>query len=56
MSTAQLTAENIHDIRWWAPEELISSNATFAPRSLPQLLRRLRREGVPGIPIDLKGF
>jgi len=56
MSTAQLTAENIHDIRWWAPEELTSSNATFAPRSLPQLLDRLRREGVPAIPIQLDGF
>jgi 8-oxo-dGTP pyrophosphatase MutT (NUDIX family) len=56
MSTAQLTAENIHDIRWWAPQELTSSNATFAPRSLPQLLHRLRREGVPAIPIQLDGF
>ncbi len=56
MSTAQLTAENIHDIRWWSPEELTSSNATFAPRSLPRLLRRLRREGVPAIPIELNGF
>jgi 8-oxo-dGTP diphosphatase len=56
MSTAQLIAENIHDIRWWSPEELTSSNATFAPRSLPQLLHRLRQEGVPANPIELTGF
>jgi 8-oxo-dGTP diphosphatase len=56
MSTAQLTAENIRDIRWWSPEELTSSNATFAPRSLPQLLHRLRQEGVPANPIELTGF
>lgn len=56
MSTAELAAEHIHDIRWWSPEELNNSHATFAPRSLPTLLHQLRQEGIPATPIELIGF
>lgn len=56
MSRAQLVAENIQEVRWWSPEELAGHHVTFAPRSMPALLDRLRREGVPEVPIDLSGF
>ena len=56
MSSAQLCAENIHDIRWWSSDELATRGVTFAPRSLPELLERLHREGVPEAPIELDGF
>lgn len=56
LSRAQLEAEHIHDIRWWSPEELAGSGVTFAPRALPQLMERLRREGIPPAPIEMYGF
>ena len=56
MSPAQLAAENVHEIRWWSPEELRNPAMTFAPRPLPQLLDRLRTEGIPDSPIELSGF
>ncbi|HEX6248201.1 MAG TPA: NUDIX domain-containing protein [Nocardioidaceae bacterium] len=56
MTPAQLAAEHVHEIRWWAPDELTDQAATFAPRSLPTLLDRLRREGVPAAPLELEGF
>lgn len=56
MSPEELAVEHIHEIRWWAPEELAESASTFAPRALPGLLRRLRRDGVPAVPLALDGF
>jgi 8-oxo-dGTP pyrophosphatase MutT (NUDIX family) len=56
MSADQLRAEHVHDIRWWSPAELAQPRVTFSPRVLPQLLERLRREGVPATPIVLHGF
>jgi len=56
MSPDQLAEEGVHDIRWWSPEELTDAGATFAPRALPALLDRLRREGVPDVPIQITGF
>lgn len=55
LSSAELAAENVHDIRWWSHEEVCRGTATFAPRSLPELLGRLRRDGVPMSPIGLHG-
>jgi 8-oxo-dGTP pyrophosphatase MutT (NUDIX family) len=56
MSAEQLRAENVQEIRWWSPEELADADATFAPRSLPDLLDQLRREGTPEAPIEIHGF
>lgn len=56
MTVAELAAEGVHEIRWWSPEELASSTATFAPRSLPELIMNLRRDGIPSVPIELTGF
>lgn len=56
LSPAQLAAEHIHEIRWWSPEELTSAQVTFSPRSMPDLMDRLRHEGVPDAPIVMTGF
>jgi G:T/U-mismatch repair DNA glycosylase/ADP-ribose pyrophosphatase YjhB (NUDIX family) len=49
----QLAGEGIGGQRWWTPEELEASEAVFAPRRLPELLRDLLRDGVPPEPIDV---
>lgn len=57
LTTAQLAAENVHGIDWWTLEEIAAADAArFSPRSLPELLCRLRDEGVPPMPIELDGF
>lgn len=56
LSKEQLAAENLHDIRWWSPEEVQVPGLTFAPRSLPELLSRLIEEGPPRTPVVLGGF
>lgn len=56
LSKEQLKAEGLLELRWWSPEELQGLGLTFAPRSLPELLTRLREEGAPEAPIELDGF
>ncbi|MGI8535527.1 MAG: NUDIX domain-containing protein [Mycobacteriales bacterium] len=56
LSSAALAAEHVHEIRWWSIEDLHDGRSTFAPRDLPALLDRLRAEGVPSTPIEIKGF
>lgn len=56
LSAEQLRAEKVHELRWWSPVELRDPGATFGPRALPDLLERLRDEGVPPAPIELTGF
>jgi 8-oxo-dGTP pyrophosphatase MutT (NUDIX family) len=56
LSAEQLEAENIREIRWWSPQELASSTATFAPRTMPALLDELRRDGIPPQPFPITGF
>ena len=51
----QLRSEGMTGIRWWTLEELGSSEAEFAPRRLPLLLRQLVLHGPPGEPVDV-GF
>lgn len=55
-STQQLEAENIRAIRWWSPDEIANHRAVFAPRSLPSLLDRLQRHGVPERPVRISGL
>lgn len=56
LAPAQLEAEGLHEIRWWSLADLTAGEATFAPRALPDLMSRLRLEGVPSAPIELRGF
>jgi TDG/mug DNA glycosylase family protein len=48
-----LAAENVEELRWWTLEELLASDAKFAPRRLPELLARLAAEGPPPAPVDV---
>ena len=45
-------AEDVEEIRWWTLDELEASDEEFAPRRLPQLIRRLLDEGPPAQPFD----
>ena len=40
-ATVDLAAEGVRDVRWWSLDELASSDATFAPRDLPERVRTL---------------
>lgn len=51
-SWEQLNAEHLYEIRWWTAAEVIASDATFVPRSLPTLLARYLAGGPPERPID----
>ncbi|MEX2647248.1 MAG: NUDIX domain-containing protein [Gaiellaceae bacterium] len=48
-----LTAENVVEVRWWTLDELLASDAEFAPRRLPSLLRDLLAAGPPAEPEDV---
>jgi ADP-ribose pyrophosphatase YjhB (NUDIX family) len=48
-----LAKEGMTAVRWWAPEELVSRGARFAPRRLPELLEELLRHGPPAEPVDV---
>jgi 8-oxo-dGTP pyrophosphatase MutT (NUDIX family) len=48
----QLASEGLHDLRWWSLPELEASDAVFAPRRLPELVRDVLETGPPGQPID----
>lgn len=56
MTPTELAAENLHEIRWWSPDEIASGTATFAPRALPDLLADLTTNGIPPTPTALRGF
>lgn len=48
----ELAAEGMVGMRWWALEELRTSDQVFAPRRLAQLLQDLRADGPPEAPVD----
>ena len=48
----ELRAEGIAEQRWWTLEELEASDAIFAPRRLPELVRDLADRGPPPEPLD----
>ena len=48
-----LAAENVEELRWWTLDELLASDAKFAPRGLPALLRALLADGPPAEPVDV---
>jgi TDG/mug DNA glycosylase family protein len=49
----ELHAEGIAEQRWWTLEELQGSDAIFAPRRLPELVRDLVETGPPPEPLDV---
>ena len=51
-SWAQLNAEYVFELRWWALHELGAAEETFAPRRLPELVGDLVENGPPTAPID----
>ena len=51
-SWAQMNAEYVFELRWWALPELAAAEETFAPRRLPELVRDLVTNGAPLAPID----
>jgi 8-oxo-dGTP pyrophosphatase MutT (NUDIX family) len=53
LSWAQLNAEFVTAIRWWSLDELDATDALFAPRRLPALVRELVAEGPPVEPFDV---
>lgn len=54
LDRAALAAEGVGEIRWWALDELAAATGVvFAPRRLPELLRILLLEGLPGEPLDV---
>jgi 8-oxo-dGTP pyrophosphatase MutT (NUDIX family) len=40
-ATIDLDAEGVVDVRWWSVEELLASDAQFAPSDLPDRVRTL---------------
>ena len=56
LSRANLTAAErsvVRDAAWWTVGELTSSTDVFRPPGLAGLLRRLRADGPPAVPIVL---
>jgi len=53
LSWEELRDEYVLEIRWWTLAELEASDALFAPRRFPALLRQLLEEGPPQAPIDV---
>ena len=52
-SLESVREHGLEDIRWWAPDELVTADTEFAPRRLPELVRQLLRDGPPAAPIDV---
>jgi len=49
----ELREEGMTAIRWWTPSELEATDAIFAPRRLPLLVRELLLHGPPAEPLDV---
>ncbi|MGH9133305.1 MAG: NUDIX domain-containing protein [Ilumatobacteraceae bacterium] len=48
----RLNAEYVYELRWWSLDEVLASDARFAPRLLGEHLDRLLAAGPPDAPID----
>jgi 8-oxo-dGTP diphosphatase len=56
LSDAELAAENVTGLRWWAPAEIAGYQGTdlFGPRNLAELLTVLLQDGPPAAPLQLR--
>jgi double-stranded uracil-DNA glycosylase len=52
-SRLDLAAENVVEVRWWTLDELLASDAEYAPRRLPALVAKLLADGPPPEPVDV---
>lgn len=43
--------ELVAECRWWTADDLLTSEVTFAPAELPQLIHALLTDGVPAQPL-----
>lgn len=48
-----LREEGVTAVRWWTLDEMEATEALFAPRRLPLLVRSLLRDGPPAEPLDV---
>lgn len=48
-----LREEGMTAVRWWTLDEMEATEALFAPRRLPLLVRSLLRDGPPAEPLDV---
>jgi len=55
LSWEEMNAEFVFELRWWTVEEIETSESTFAPSRLGQLLRSLLVSGPPNQPVDVSG-
>jgi 8-oxo-dGTP pyrophosphatase MutT (NUDIX family) len=53
MTWKELNAEYLFEIRWWHRDEILSSDAVFAPADLPRHLTDLLDRAIPTEPIDV---
>jgi 8-oxo-dGTP diphosphatase len=53
LSSEELRDEGVGAVRWWTLDELEATDASFAPRRLPALLRELLRDGPGAEPLDV---
>jgi len=53
LSADELASEYVTAIRWWTQDELATSNRSFAPARLPELVADLVASGPPAKPIDV---
>jgi hypothetical protein len=43
----------VRELRWWRVDELDRGEAEIGPSDLPQLLRKLLKDGPPSEPIEV---
>jgi G:T/U-mismatch repair DNA glycosylase len=53
LSWEELRGEGMTAVRWWTLDELEATDAVFAPRRLPQLVRELSVDGPPAEAFDV---
>jgi 8-oxo-dGTP pyrophosphatase MutT (NUDIX family) len=53
LSWEELRKEGMTAVRWWGQVELETTEALFAPRRLPLLVRELILHGPPAEPVDV---
>jgi ADP-ribose pyrophosphatase YjhB (NUDIX family) len=53
MTSDELAAEYVTELRWWTLDDLEAATERFAPRRLPSLMRALLRDEPAAVPIDV---
>ncbi|MFN5603793.1 MAG: NUDIX domain-containing protein, partial [Actinomycetes bacterium] len=53
MTWDELNAEYLFEIRWWHRDEIVASDAVFAPATLAHHLASVLDHGIPREPVDV---